>query len=181
MRALIVIDMLKDFIEEGAVLEVPMGRKIIDNVKKLIKCARERKMPVIYVCDAHLMNDGEFEYWPPHAIKGTRGAEVIDELKPTEGDVIVEKRRYSGFYGTSLDLLLRENGVKELIMTGVLTNVCVFFTAADAFMRGYKVIVVSDGTAALSKKDHEWALEQARAVLKAEVVSTREVIERYFP
>ncbi len=179
MVALLIIDMLKDFIEKGAVLEVPQGRDIINNIRRLIDAAHSKGVPVIYICDAHSKDDHEFKYWPPHAIKGTRGAEVINELSPSEGDIVIEKRRYSGFFQTDLDLTLRERNIKSLILTGVLTNVCVFFTAADAFMRGYNLIIVSDGTASLSKEDHTWSLNQAKNILKAEILNTEEVIRKY--
>ena len=68
---------------------------------------------------------------------GTHGAEIIEELKPGQEDLVVKKRRYSGFFGTDLDLLLRELEIKKIYIVGILTNICVFFTAVDASVRGY--------------------------------------------
>ena len=103
-EALIVINMLNDFVLEGAPLEVPSTRTIIPELRREIEKAREENIPVIYVCDSHDRDDREFSKmgWPPHAVKGTNGAEVVKELKPLKGDRIIEKRTY-----TASDAVLR--------------------------------------------------------------------------
>ncbi len=169
-KAFLIIDMLKDFLEEGKPLFVPPARKIIPCIKERLKKARQEDIPVIYVCDSHHPEDWELEVWPPHALRGTPGAEVIDELKPQKSDYIVLKRRYSGFLGTDLDLLLKELGVEELIITGILTNICVLFTTADAFMRGYRVIIPKDSVATLSEEDQNFSLKLMREVLKVKII-----------
>lgn len=169
-EALLIIDMLKDFVDRGAPLEVPSARKILPKVKLRIEEARKKGIPVIYICDAHRSEDEEFKRWPKHAILDTKGAEVMKELRPEKTDFIVKKRRYSGFLGTDLDLLLKELKVEELHLTGILTNICVFFTAAEAAMRDYEVVVYSDSVAALSEKHHKFALDQLDQVLKIKVV-----------
>jgi len=175
--ALLVVDMLNDFASEKGALYVPEARKIISNIRKILVAARESGAPVFYVCDAHLPDDLEFKFYPPHAVRRTWGAEVIDELKPAANEVVVYKRRYSGFFGTDLDLALRERSVDKLIVTGVLTDICVLYTVADAFFRGYTVLVVSDGTASLSEDRHRWALEHMREVLKAEVIDSNKAVD----
>ena len=177
---ILVIDMLKDFVLEGAPLEVPKAREIVPNIRFLLEEARKRKIPVVYVCDAHNEGDGEFDLWPAHAVKGTRGAEVIDEIKPQKGDYVVEKRRYSGFYETDLDLTLRELGVRKLVVTGILTNVCVQYTVADAYFRGYEVVVLSDCTASTRDEDHEYSLGHMQRIFKARVMTSKEVVEKGF-
>jgi len=169
-EALLIIDMLRDFVEEGAVLEVSSARGIIPRIKERIKEARERGIPIIYICDAHRENDKEFNSWPKHAVLDTKGADVVEELKPRSEDFIVRKRRYSGFLATDLELLLKELKVKRLKIVGILTNICVFFTAAEAAMRDYEVVVYADSVAALSEEDHKFALNQLKRVLKVEVV-----------
>jgi len=168
-EALLVLDMLNDFVEEGAPLEVPSARQILSPIKKRLKGARERRIPVIYVCDAHRDEDEEFNHWPRHAVSGTRGAEVVEELKPEKADFVVKKRRYSGFLGTDLELLLKELKIEKVCITGILTNICVFFTAAEAAMRNYKVVVYADCVAALSEEAHHFALTQLKEVLKIRV------------
>lgn len=168
--ALLVIDMLNDFVLEGAPLQVPGAQKVVPKIKEIVEEARDREVPVIYICDTHDPKDKEFEHWPPHAVKGTKGAEVIEALKPTEKDYIVTKRRYSGFFLTDLELVLRDLKVEHLVLTGLLTDICVFQTAADAFQRGYQVTVLKDCVMALSEEDHSWALKQMERLFGAVVV-----------
>lgn len=169
-KSLLIIDMLNDFVLEGAVLEVPAARNIIPNLKKRIDEAREKKIPIIYICDSHAEDDKEFEIWPPHAVKGTKGAKIVKELSPKRGDYLVEKTTYSGFYNTELDDLLKKLNVNELIVTGTVTNICVMYTVSDAVLRGYKVTVPEDCVAGLNEEDHQFALKQMKNILKAEIV-----------
>jgi len=170
-EALLVIDMLNDFVGRGAPLEVPAAQQILPYVKRRIEEARRKQIPVIYICDTHRENDEEFKKWPKHAISGTKGAEVVGELKPKKDDFIVRKRRYSAFLATDLDLLLREIEVERVYLVGILTNICVFLTAAEAAMRDYQVVVYADSVAALSEEAHRFALTQLRDVLKVRVES----------
>ncbi|PTD93585.1 nicotinamidase [archaeon SCG-AAA382B04] len=170
MKAVLVIDMLNDFVKKDAPLEVPTAREITENIKTLIEQHRKKDNKIIYVADRHRKNDKEFSQYPPHAIKGTEGARIIDELSPKEEDIIIEKRRFSAFYGTDLDLTLRENNISELIITGILTNICVLYTTADARMRDYEVKVPRDCVTTNNKKINEFALNQMENVLGAEVI-----------
>ena len=169
-EVLLVIDMLRDFVEKGAPLEVAAARVIVPHLQKRIQEARQRQTAIIYICDTHRPHDEEFAKWPSHAVQGTRGAQVIEELKPQRKDFIVHKRRYSAFLGTDLKLLLRELKVERIYVTGILTNICIFFTAAEASMRNYEVVVFADSVAALSENDHQFALDQMRRVLKIQVL-----------
>lgn len=175
--AVLVIDMLNDFVH-GA-LKVDRAQRIIPNIRKLVEHARSRKIPVIYTNDSHIKGvDGEFRLWPEHAVEGTWGAEVIEELKPTEADYVVKKRRYSAFYSTHLDLLLRELDVDTLILTGLVTDVCVQHTAADAFFRGYHIIVPEDCVDSLSEERHRAALEYMKNIYGCEITKTEDLIGR---
>ncbi len=169
--ALLILEMLNDFVLEGAPLEVPSAREIVPNLKSEIAKARKKDVPVIYICDSHDENDLEFERmgWPAHAVEGSEGAKVFDELKPLPEDTVVTKKRYSGFYGTSLEAVLEEKAIKELMVTGCVTNICVLYTVADAVQRGYKVKVLTHCVAGLNHEDHEFALKQMREVLGAEI------------
>jgi nicotinamidase-related amidase len=170
-EALIIIDMLNDFVLPGAPLEVPKTREVIPDIKKEIEKARAAGNPVIYVCDSHDPKDREFEKfgWPPHAVKGTKGAEIVEELGPTGDDIVIEKTTYSGFYHTDLDDILRKLGVDSLRLTGCVTHICVLFMAADAVLRDYEVTVVRDGVAGLAPEDHEAALRIMEQVLGAKI------------
>ena len=170
-EALLILDMLNDFVRKGAPLEVPDARKIIPAIQKEIEQARAAGKPVIYVCDAHAPDDKEFFKfgWPAHAVKGTKGAGIIDELKPADGDFVITKTTYSGFFGTNLDETLKRLGVGSLRLTGDVMHICVLFTASDAVLRDYMVTVVEDGCAGLSREDFDAALRIMKNVLGVEV------------
>ena len=174
--------MLNDFVTGG--LKCERAMHIIPNLKKLVAAAHKHGVPVIYSNDAHLQVDEEVvERWGKHAIKGTKGAEVIPELKPEKTDYIIEKRTYSGFHETGLDMLLRSlyhgQGVKTVILTGLHTNICVRHTAADAFFRGYKIIVAKDGVEAFTKEDHEQGLEYLRNIYSAKILTVDQIIRSF--
>jgi len=175
--ALIVVDMLNDFVT-GA-LKCKRAPRIVPNIQRLLDFARKKGIPVIYANDTHLPSvDKEFDIWPPHAVVGTKGAEVIDELKPAKGDYIVQKRRYSAFYGTDLDLLLRELHVDTLILVGLVTNVCIQHTAADAFFRGYQIIVPEDCVETLTEETQKSGIEYLKTIYGCEITNMHELTKR---
>lgn len=171
MKALLVIDMLVDFInDEGALSVGPAGQKIIPFVKDKIEDFRKKGYPIIFICDNHEKDDKEFDMFPAHCIAGTKGAQIIEELDVKDEDKIIRKRRYSAFFGTDLDLYLREKGVDELFIVGVCTNICVLYTAADARNLAYKVNIYKDGVASFDEKAHEFALKEAENTLGCMVI-----------
>jgi nicotinamidase-related amidase len=181
-KAIIIIDMLNDFVTGK--LEAKRAKHIIPNLKRLVEAARTNKVPVIYSNDAHYPQDVEVtRKWGKHAIKGTKGAEVIPELKPAEKDYVVEKRTYSGFYETGLDPLLRSlhkgDGVKTVILGGLHTNMCVRHTAADAFFRGYHIIIAKDGVEAFTQEDQEQGLKYLEYVYNAKIMTVDEIIKEF--
>ncbi|MCI0527373.1 MAG: cysteine hydrolase [Nitrospira sp.] len=159
-RALLVVDMLNEFLKEGGKMPFDRGIKIIPHVKRLVERCRRAKIPVVYLNDNHRADkyDWEFQKRIPHCIENSWGAEVIEELTPQQGDYVIKKRRYSGFYGTDLDTVLRELGVRTLMVTGVVTNICVRSTIHDAFFRGYKVIVPKDCVEATDQREQDSSL-----------------------
>ncbi|HID09812.1 MAG TPA: cysteine hydrolase, partial [Candidatus Latescibacteria bacterium] len=102
-KAFVVVDMLNDFVREGAPLEVSKTREVLPNIRRELERARREGMPVIYLCDRHRPDDPEFKAWPPHAVVGTDGAEVVQELAPQDGDLVIPKVSYSGFFRTDLE------------------------------------------------------------------------------
>ncbi len=175
MEAVIVVDMQKDFCyPDGALYAGDEVKKIFSPLKRFLERARER-VPIIFTQDWHRKDDREFKIWPPHCIMNTEGAEVIDELYPREEDYYIRKRRYSAFYGTDLDLVLRELKIDGLILAGVLTNICVLHTAADAASRGYGVRVLKDCTVALSEYEYEYAIHHMQNVLNADITDSKSV------
>jgi len=169
--ALLIIDMLNDFVLQGSPLEVPDTREIIRPIQDKIQNARGKSIPIIYLCDSHEKNDKEFVRmgWPPHALAGSMGAQVIDSLKPSSQDRIIAKKSYSGFFATDLDKVLKEGKISKLLVTGCVTNICVLYTVADAVQRGYSVTVFKDCVAALNQEEHAFALQQMQEVLGAEI------------
>jgi nicotinamidase-related amidase len=177
MDAVIVIDMLEDFVT-GA-LRCERADRIIPSIKKLVETARKKKIPVIYSNDAHLPTDFELKKWGTHAMKGTKGAEVIAQFKPSKDDIILEKRVYSGFFETGMDTVLRNLKVDTLILAGLHTNMCVRHTAADAFFRGYKIVIPDDATEAFTEKDYKEGLEYLKNVYSAEITNTDRIIKKW--
>ncbi|MDH5376040.1 MAG: cysteine hydrolase [Candidatus Bathyarchaeota archaeon] len=181
-KAVLIIDMLNDFVTGD--LKCERAKHIIPNLKKLIEAARKHNISAVYCNDAHYPEDFEVvEKWGKHAVKGTKGAEVIPELKPSEKDYIVEKRTYSCFYETGLDPLLRSlykgEGVKTVILGGLHTNICVRHTAAGAFFRGYKILIAKDGVEAFTKEDHEQGLKYLESVYNAKIKTVDEIIKEF--
>ncbi len=170
-RALLIIDMLRDFIEaEGALSLGESGRQIIPAVRERLDRARARGDLVIFVRDSHRPDDPEFDMFPPHCVAGTPGAKIIPELAPSDEDVMIFKRRYSAFFATELDLVLREHGVDALDLCGVCTNICVLYTAASARNLAYAVTVHRDAVAAPVREAGEWALSEMEQTLGCTVV-----------
>ena len=158
--ALLIVDMQNDFVKEGGKLVVPTAKDTIPAIRQLLDLARQHGMFVAYTQDSHLPNDPEFPIWGEHCLIGTWGWEIVDELKPQPNELVVQKRRYDGFYGTTLEHDLRVAGVDALIVTGTVANICVLHTAGSAALRWFKVIVPKDGISALTDFDMEAALRQ---------------------
>jgi len=180
--AVIIIDMLNDFITGE--LRAERATKIVQPLRKLVEAAREHGVPVIYSNDAHYPVDPEVVHkWGAHAIKGTPGAKVIPELEPKKQDFIVEKRTYSGFYETGLEPLLRSlydgEGVKTVVLGGLHTNICVRHTSADAFFRGYRIVIVEDGVEAFTEEAQKEGLKYLKDVYNAEIKPVDQIIKEF--
>lgn len=178
--ALIIIDMQNDFIAEGAPIECPGGREIVPKIQRIKKWAKENSIPVFYTQEMHRYQKIDYgleleRNEPQHCLEGTEGVEVIDELKPEGDDYVIIKRRYSGYYLTDLEILMKSFNRNTLILTGAATNVCVYATALDAMQRDTRVIVLSDGVAGTSIELHETFLKNIDYVI-GDVVTVDELI-----
>lgn len=162
--ALIVIDMLNDFVD--GVLANPPAKEIIGPIARLAEQARStRQWVVVYANDAHLATDVELQVFPPHAMEGTAGAMVIDDLRPQQGDVVVPKRFYSAFTESALQGRLGAFDVERLVLVGQHTDCCVRHTAYDAFCRGFEIVVCPDATTVFEPgTDEPVGVRQARAL-----------------
>lgn len=159
-HAIVVIDMLNDFIAEKGALRIKNGEKIIPKIREVVDFAHEQGIQVVFIQEAHRKKDADFKVRPVHAIKGTWGSQFIPELQPDEdkGDYVVQKRRHSAFAYTDFDLFLREEGIDTVVLTGNWTNVCVRSTASDALYHAYNVVCLSDATASKTDEMHEAGL-----------------------
>jgi len=178
VKALVVIDMLNDFVT-GTIAN-PRAERIIPLIDELLQKARSDRGEwlVVYANDAHLPQDFELRVWGEHAMAGTPGAEIIPELAATAGDFILPKRTYSSFHETGLDDLLRQFRADTVVLTGQHTNICLRHTTADAFFRGYHVIVPRDAVEAISDEDHESGLRYLETIYKADLPYTKELLEK---
>lgn len=178
--AILVVDMLDDFVHGK--LKCERAGRIIPNIRALLDAARKKQVPIFFCNDEHLPIDTyEMKLWGPHAMKGTKGAEVIAELRPAKTDYVIPKRTYSAFDGTGLDKALKGvyggAGADAVIITGLHTNICDRHTAYDAFVRGFEVVVPEDGVEAFTEQDHVSGLDYMKRVYGAKVKKTAEVIK----
>src|SRR5256885_15166464 len=170
-RALVVVDMIEDFVHEGGALYCgPSIGRIVPVIQNEIARARAAAEPVVYLTDNHPPGDAEFQMFPPHALVGTKGAEIVPELAPGKDDVLIPKRRYSGFFGTDLDITLRERGVDTLRLVGGCTNSCGLYTAADAGNLGYAVEVPANAATPFDEQAHRDALRRLQKPLGAKIL-----------
>lgn len=179
-HAILVIDMLNDFIGEDAPLRCPGGDEIIPGLQRLFKWVRAREddeIHLVHIQEAHRKNDADFRVRPRHAVAGTHGSDFIKELYPEGDEYIIPKRRHSAFAHTDLDLYLKEEGIDTVVVTGVWTNVCVRSTATDALANAYKVITLSDGVHSKTQEMHEYGLNDLSIFTK--VITIDEYIDAW--
>lgn len=176
MKALIVVDMLNDFV--AGPLGNPRSQQIVEPIQRLLDHARGAGWVVVFSNDAHAPGDPELRIWGEHAMAGTVGAEVIAELgpKPGEREIISPKRVYGAFDGTDLDQQLRALGVEEVVIVGQHTHICVRHTAYGSLIRGYTITVPRDAVCAFEGVDEEDALEYLRSVYGARITTVSDLI-----
>ena len=170
--ALLIVDMQNDFVRKEGKLYVPTAEATIPAIKKLIDNARKNNVLVIYTQDWHMKDDPEFKIWGEHALAGTWGAEIVDELKPEKDDFLVKKYRYDAFFETPLDYILRVKGIKNVIVTGTVANICVLHTAGSAALRWYNVVMIKDGISAITDFDYYATLRQVDFLYKGKITDS---------
>jgi ureidoacrylate peracid hydrolase len=200
--AMIVVDMQNDFVAPGAPMEHPTGRAMVPHLQQALACCREHGIPVIYTAHVHradgcdlgrfadadnagadvLLKEGRA------LLEGTPGVAIFPEIAPRDGEILIPKHRYSAFYGTDLEIILRGLGVTTVVITGVTTENCCHATARDALFRDFRVVVLADATATRDYPDLGWGGMTAEEVHRAsliilaastgDVVSTETFIDR---
>jgi nicotinamidase-related amidase len=176
--AVVVVDMQNDFVRPDGALPVPGAPETVPRIRALLDWARRRGAAVFYTQDTHREGDPEWQIWPRHAEEGTPGWEIVAELAPAAGELVFEKVRYDGFYGTGLDHELRRRGIDTLIVVGTVANICVHYTAASAGLRWYRVIHPIDALSALTPFDFEAALRQASFLFQARLTTVAGIVGR---
>ena len=171
-NVVLVVDMVRGFLEPGHNLYCgDDSRKIIPNVRDLLKREIEAGSQLIFISDHHEPDDLEFQVFPVHCVKGTEEPEVIPELADFVDDSnLVPKNRYSGFYNTDLAQRLEQLKPDKLVVCGVCTDICVLHTTSDARNRDYPVEVPADCVATFDPDAHQWALRHLQRILGAKVV-----------
>lgn len=171
-RVLLVIDMLKDFVDAGGALSCgEPARRIVPLVVEKVKEFTRKGDKVVFIADAHEEDDLEFRRFPAHCVKGSEGAGLIAELEPlvSKDSYKVFKNRYSGFFCTDLSGILESLRPAEVHVVGVCTNICVLYTVEELCNRDYRVVVYRDGVASFDEDAHKWALQQMQTVLGVEI------------
>lgn len=182
--------MQKDFVDEGAIMEVAMARHRIPTMRRVIDRCREAGVPVIYT--RHVLSDRfevsplETAYQPKLKVTGMRegsaGIKIVPELAPQPNDTVISKHRYDAFHNTQLETLLRNirgsGQVDTVIIIGTVTNICCESTARSAFMRDYKVAFISDANGGLDDASHNATLEIISRVF-GRVMTADELIEQF--
>jgi nicotinamidase-related amidase len=168
--AVVVVDLANDFVYPGGVIADAGGpeyqqraQAIIPGLARLLNAARTAGVTVVYATDAHTAEDVELRKWPPHSMKGTHEAEIVEEVAPQPGDLVIEKRTYSPFVDTDIDAQLRDRGIERLYVTGLHTDCCARHTSGDAFQRGYDLVWVTDALQAFTDEQHAQGLEYFKA------------------
>jgi len=169
-NAVIVVDMLRGFLEEGCPLYCgPAAQAIVPSVQTLLAQEKEKGSAIFFIADSHRPDDLEFQMFPPHCVVGSSEAEVISELSQYAAGTTITKQRYSGFFDTPLEDSLKKIDPEKLIVCGVCTDICVLHTVADARNRDYPVEVPVNCVASFDKEAHQWALKHMEKVLGAKL------------
>ncbi|TWT11210.1 cysteine hydrolase family protein [Streptococcus sp. sy004] len=180
-KALISIDYTVDFVaDEGRLTAGAAAQAIESDLTKLTKKAYDDGHVIVFAIDGHEKEDiyhPESRLFPPHNLLGSSGRKLYGQLDQLYQDIKddqrvlwLDKRYYSAFAGTSLDARLRERGIRSLILTGVLTDICVLHTAIDAYHLGYQLEIPKSAVATLSEARQKWALEHFQTVLGATIL-----------
>ena len=171
--ALLLIDVINDLTFDGSEALVRQAVPMAKRVAALKQRAREAGIPAVYINDNFGRWQSDFRRIVEHCLEdGVPGEEVSRILQPADDDYFVLKPKHSAFFQTTLDTLLAYLGAKTLILTGMAGNICILFTANDAYMRDYHIVVPADCVASNTVEDNDHALQQIQQVLKGDVTDS---------
>lgn len=176
--AVLVIDLLVSGAADTLYKPSPDEAQVVRNAVRVVDAARAADMPVIFCNDSHIPGlDKELELWGDHGVRGMTVPNPALRAGTGKHDFVISKRRYSAFFGTDLDLLLRELGVRTVVAVGEDTNICVLHTLADAYYLGYESVVVEDATRCFLCGTQEAGIEHFRKCYGSTIVSTGELVD----
>lgn len=170
--ALIVVDMQNDFVSPGGALLVSDAADTVPAIQRLLTLARREGLAVFFTQDTHDPGDPEFPIWGQHVLRDSWGWQIIDALTPRAGERVIQKLRYDGFFGTSLDHELRVRGMRTVIVCGTVANICVLHTAGSAALRGYHVILPVDAVSAIAPFDLHAAIRQVSFLYRGVITTS---------
>lgn len=174
--ALLLIDVINDLEFPGAEELLRHAIPMAHQIANLKRRAIENGVPVIYINDNFGRWRSDFQAQVTHCLEDqVRGQPIVEQLQPSDNDYFVLKPKHSGFFSTTLETLLKYLGARTLILTGVAGNVCVLFTANDAYMRDFHLIVPPDCVASNTEEQNRYALDQMKVVLKAELIPSEQI------
>ncbi len=176
--ALVIVDMQNDFAHPDGALYVPAAKETLPGIQRLLTRARESGVRIAYTQDTHREGDPEWNNWPEHVKMGTWGWEIVDELKPEPSELVCQKTRYDGFYGTELEhYLARVWDVDTVVIVGTVSNICVLHTAASAGLRFFRLVMPADGVGALTDFGQAMALRLVSWLYPGDVVRRTEDVK----
>jgi ureidoacrylate peracid hydrolase len=197
---MIVVDMQNDFVADGAKLRSAQAAAMVPKLAATLKFCREKGIRVVYTAHVHRRDGSDMgryeDLYPPIAdrstlVDGTSGVEIFPSLAPQPGEHVIKKHRYSGFFATDLDLILRQWGIETVVVSGTTTENCCHATARDAMFHNYKVVFLSDATGtfdypdvgqgALSAEDVHRATLTILAFSTADVMTVDQFMARVTP
>jgi nicotinamidase-related amidase len=174
--ALLLVDVINDLEFPGSDALVEPAVAMARRIAELKRRAKEAGIPVVYVNDNFGRWKSDFHRVVEHVLHdGVKGEELARILAPDDADYFVLKPKHSAFYETTLDVLLTYLGVRTLIFAGIAGNICILFSANDAYMRDFELIVPADCTVSNTVEENEHALEQMRVVLKADITESTQL------
>jgi nicotinamidase-related amidase len=174
--ALLLIDVINDMDFEGSEALVRQAIPMAKRIAELKRRARDASIPVIYINDNFGRWQSDFRKLVEHCLNdGVPGEAIARILQPEEDDYFILKPKHSAFFETTLDTLLAYLGAKTLIMTGVAGNICILFSANDAYLRDYNIVVPGDCVVSNTVEENDHALQQIQRVLKGDVTPSTEL------
>ncbi|HLD41769.1 MAG TPA: isochorismatase family cysteine hydrolase [archaeon] len=182
--ALLVVDMQKDIVLSGSPYTSKMALGIVPKIKELLEFARKREIPIVflrYIIKADRSNAERFE---PRTVtacsEGTKGAEIINDLKPERGESVVDRSRHNGFLDSRLGKILEKLNVDCLVFCGVNTNICVRATAMEGYYRDYEIVIAKDCTGTSDRRIHEFTLNDMENISYGMKIFTEKEFEKWY-